>query len=70
VPTEGVSDLAGSANAECSSIVGCLVSGRSEVVVAVLKALGFLIVVGASAGATVAFGRWRTSFRNRLVNGS
>lgn len=33
----------------------------------ILKAVGFLTAVGALARTLVAFGRWRTAFRNRLA---
>ena len=33
------------------------------------KALGLLTLVGAAAGASVAFARWRTAFRSRLLGG-
>jgi hypothetical protein len=35
----------------------------------ILKALGLLTLVGAAARAFVAFGVWRTAFRNRLLAG-
>jgi hypothetical protein len=43
------------------------VNGWYESSVAVLKAVGLLAFVGATARGLVAFGRWRTAFRNRLV---
>lgn len=34
---------------------------------AILKVVGLLALVGATARGLVAFGRWRTAFRNRLA---
>jgi hypothetical protein len=33
----------------------------------ILKALGFLTLLGTAARGFVAFGAWRTAFRNRLL---
>ena len=45
----------------------CVVNGWYESSVAVLKVVGLLAFVGATARGLVAFGRWRTAFRNRMV---
>jgi hypothetical protein len=43
------------------------VNGLYGFAVATLKVLGVLAVAGSVATGFVAFGRWRTSFRNRLI---
>lgn len=43
-------------------------SGLYGVLFQILKALGLLTLVGAVARGFVAFGAWRTAFRNRLLD--
>ena len=45
----------------------CEVNGFYGVAVATLKVLGVLALAGSVARGFVAFGRWRTSLRNRLI---
>jgi hypothetical protein len=45
----------------------CDVSGLQGMLFQIGKALGLLTLIGAVAGASVAFGTWRTAFRRRLL---
>ena len=45
----------------------CEVNGLYGFAVATLKVLGVLALAGSIARGFVAFGRWRTSLRNRLI---
>lgn len=42
-------------------------SGLHGMLFQIGKALGLLTLIGAVGGASVAFGTWRTAFRNRLL---